>query len=80
MPTFETELKTYQKLLPELLQNEGKFVVINGEKKLGIYDTYSEALSAGYKEYGANAQFFVQKITPVQTVAFVTRSIVPCQT
>lgn len=79
MASFETELKTYEKQLSTLLAQQGKFVVIRGEEVLGTFDTYGDALNAGYKEYGVDAQFFVQRIAPVPTVAFSTRAIRPCQ-
>jgi hypothetical protein len=80
---FETELQTFQKLLPSLLSQEGKegkFIVILGTEMLGTYDTQADALVAGYNKYGVDTQFFVQKITPVQTIAFLTRFMTPCQT
>jgi hypothetical protein len=78
MAAFETELNTFQKNLPSLLAHDGKFVVICGEEVLGTFDTYSDALSAGYAKYGATKPFLVQKIAPAQTVAFTTRAIVAC--
>lgn len=78
MPAFETELKTFADNLPSLLSHDGKFVVIKGSEILGTYDSYGDALTAGYTKYGAGTPFLVQKIAPVQTVAFSTRAIVAC--
>lgn len=75
---FETELKTFAAKLPELLKHDGKFVVIKGEEILGTFDSYGDALGAGYKKYGAATPFLVQRISPAQTVAFSTRAIGAC--
>lgn len=41
---LEREFATYQKKLPELLAQEGQFVVIHGTSVAGIWQTYSDAL------------------------------------
>lgn len=45
---FETELETYRGHLTELLGSEGKFVLILGKVVDGAFDTYGDALEAGY--------------------------------
>ena len=51
---LEKELKTYDEKRNELLADGGKFVVIAGDKTLGIYAEYKEALRVGYAECGLN--------------------------
>ena len=58
---LEPELKTYERLKPELLQQEGQFAVIAGDSLLGVYSTYSDALKIGYEKCRLSP-FLVQKI------------------
>ncbi len=48
---LERELQTYQQRLPELLQNEGKFVLIHGDDVVDVYGTYEDALKEGYAQF-----------------------------
>lgn len=71
--TLEKELATYQAKLPTLLGQQGKFVLIHGDEIDGVYDSYSEAMTAGYKKLGIDKQFFVKKISPIDQVLYFTR-------
>jgi hypothetical protein len=67
-----TELATFNKLLPSLMKNEGKYALIIGEQLIDIYSTYEDAVKVGY----AKAQlspFLVKKISGVQSVANFSR-------
>jgi hypothetical protein len=50
----EREIETYRKELPRLLAagQAGRFVLIKGEKVVGIWDTQAEAIQAGRERYG----------------------------
>lgn len=73
MENLTTELKTYQAKLPTLLGQQGKFVLIHDDVIDGIYESYSEAMTAGYKLLGIEKQFFVKKISPIDQVLYFTR-------
>jgi hypothetical protein len=75
---LEHEMATYQANLLELLANEGKFVVILGEEIAGAYDTYEEALEAGYGRYGL-VPFLVKKISRVEPIQYFSRDLPRCQ-
>jgi hypothetical protein len=76
---FDKELETYDLQKESLLSaHEGQFVLIQGDKVAGIWDTYKDALEAGYREFGLTP-FLVKQIRGVERVQFFTRSIVPCQ-
>ena len=77
--SLEAELKTYQAALPGLLANEGKYVLIQGENIIGVYDTYADAIQSGYEKCGL-APFLVKQIKAVEQVQFFTRPIEPCRT
>jgi hypothetical protein len=70
---LEQELQTYNRKLPDLLQQIDKFVLIKESTVEGVYDTYIEALRAGYQKHGPDARFLVKRIAPAETVSFFTR-------
>jgi hypothetical protein len=72
--SLEKELKTYEEQKQKLLADEGKFVVIHGDKILGIYATYEDALKVGYEKCKLEP-FLVKKIQAVEPVNFVSRDI-----
>ncbi len=49
MQALEKEIETYNAKLPELLSHVGKFVLIREETVEGFFDTYTDALRAGYE-------------------------------
>ena len=74
MSTLQTELSTYASKMPELQKNEGKFVLIKGEKVEGIFDTYSDALKVGYERFKLES-FLVKQIAAIERIAHFTRDI-----
>lgn len=78
---LEKELATYERLLPTLLSQEGKFALIHDETLDGVYDTYEDALKVGYQTVGVDRPFLVKQIQAVQQVQSVTRNLIfPCRT
>ncbi len=70
---LEQELETYHKLLhAELAGQDGRYALIAGESLLGVYDSYNDALTAGYKERKLEP-FLVKKVAAVETVAYFSR-------
>jgi hypothetical protein len=49
---LETEFETFHRELPNLLSREGKFAVIFGDKVIGTFATFEDALSFGYERCG----------------------------
>jgi hypothetical protein len=74
---LEKELATYQKKLEELLPEEGKYVLIGGEEIAGIWDTYEDALQAGYQKYGLHP-FLVKRIEWAETIHNFSRDLPLC--
>jgi hypothetical protein len=72
---LEKEIETYQAKLPTLLAHQGKFVVIHGMDVLGFFDTYADAVQAGYEKCGLDS-FLVKQVQEVEQVQFITAS--PC--
>lgn len=71
---LEAELKTYQARLPELLKDEGKFVLIQGGSVVGAFDTYEDALRVGYAQFGLG-EFLVKKIQAIERALYFTREV-----
>lgn len=72
--SLETELKTYEAQKSNLLSDEGKFVVIHGDKVLGVYATYEDALKIGYEKCKLEP-FLVKKIEAVEQAHYFTRDL-----
>ncbi|HUY91878.1 MAG TPA: hypothetical protein VMV10_24270 [Pirellulales bacterium] len=73
---LKTELQTYEKHKESLLGKEGKYVLIHGTEIGGVWDTYEDALQAGYQKFGM-APFLVKQIQGIERVQFFTREICP---
>jgi hypothetical protein len=48
---LDLELETYKAKLPELKENEGKFVLIHRAEVADIYGTYEDAIKEGYAKF-----------------------------
>ena len=69
---LDKELATYKRMLSSLMTQEGKFALIAGDKLLGTFDTYSDALAEGYREMGLKP-FLVKRISSVEVISYFTR-------
>lgn len=75
MGFLERELATYREHLSSLLANEGKYVVIKGEDFiLSPFDTYDQALAAGYERFGPDP-FLVKQIRQHEPIMHFTRDL-----
>ena len=75
---LEKELETYKNELPKLLADAkaGNFVLIVGDKVIGVFKAYEDAVQEGYK-VAKLAPFLVRKIETAEKVHFFTRPITP---
>lgn len=73
--SLEKELETYQNKLSELVADEGKFVLIQGDTVVDTYTSYDDAVKAGYGKFGIDTPFFVKQIKSVEQIHFVSRFI-----
>lgn len=63
---LEEELKTYEAHRLELLgSDEGKWVLIHGDKLAGVFESQGDAVRAGYGQFG-NVPFLVKQALPVE--------------
>ena len=76
--TLKREVDTYNRLLPSLMPQQGKFALVKGDALAGVYDSYQDALTAGYEKFKLEP-FLVKQVAPAQQVAFFTRDLAACQ-
>jgi hypothetical protein len=72
--TFEKEIATYNGKLPEWGGEIGRFVLIKDETVAGIFDTYNDAVAAGYQQFKLEP-FFVKQIAPAEKIHFFSRDL-----
>lgn len=78
MSDLQRELETFKKELPRLLGEsgaQGKFALIIGDEVLGTFESYADALQAGYQRAGLTDTFLVKKISTAETVAYFSRDL-----
>lgn len=73
---LKVELETYEERKASLLGSEGKYVLIHGKEPASVWDTYEDALQAGYQKYGLKP-FLVKQIQGIEAVQSFTREICP---
>jgi hypothetical protein len=73
---LERELETYRRELPGLLDRQGKWVVIHGDKVLGVWGTYADALQAGYQNCGLRP-FLVKQIFATEPIHYIPFEVPP---
>jgi hypothetical protein len=66
---LEKELETFKRELPNLLAQEGKYVVVSGDDIVGVFAAYEDALTVGYEKCGLKP-FLVKKIQAICRGAF----------
>lgn len=65
---FEKELRYYKAHKDEFLERHAnKFLVIKGDRLLGVYTTEKDAYEAGLKEFG-NVPFLIKRVVEEEEV------------
>jgi hypothetical protein len=73
---LQQELETYREKLPELLQHEGRYVLIHRNHVIDTFASYADALRQGYKDCGLEP-FRVKRIMRIEPIRLITRLISP---
>lgn len=64
---LDTALKTYDQNRARLIgKQEGKFVLIHEDQVVAIYDSRSDTIAHGYRQFG-NVPFLVKQILKVES-------------
>ncbi len=74
------ESETFRRELPGLLANPetaGRYVLIHGDAVAGVYDSFDEALDAGYDRFELKP-FFVKQILLNERPQYLSRNLIPC--
>jgi hypothetical protein len=74
MAALDRELVTYRRELPNLLADEGKFVLVKGDDLIEKFDTYEDALKVGYEKFKLEP-FLVKRISHTEQIAYFTRDL-----
>ncbi len=73
---LSTEIQTCEQHKSEWEAKQGQFVLIEGATVVGFFETYEDALTDGYKQFGL-APFLVKEIRGKSEAQFVSRLVVP---
>jgi hypothetical protein len=66
---FACEQKLYEKHKQQWVQQHaGDFVLIKGDKLVGFYPDYEDALREGLKEFGVTVPFFIKQVCAQEPV------------
>jgi hypothetical protein len=68
---LDQEIETYRQQLPSLLLEEGKFALVHGRELVGVFDSYQDALTAGYEKFSVQP-FLVKQIKAIEQVHFIS--------
>lgn len=71
---LEKEMHTYARRLPELLANEGKYVLIHGDDVVETFGTYEDAVKYGYHKFKLDP-FLVKQIQAEEQIHFISRFV-----
>lgn len=78
MLLFQQEIKAFESALPKMLEdNDGQFVIIQGNQVFKVLPTYEAALEWGYDRFGLDS-FFVKQINAEEPVAHFSRDLGTC--
>lgn len=72
LEVLEREIRTSRAKLPELLQHEGKFVLILGDDVVDFFTSYEDALKQGYDKFGLGP-FLVKQVQRVEQALWISR-------
>jgi nicotinamide riboside kinase len=72
---LEKELKTFHEKKEHLLEKyKDRYVLIKGDEVIADFESRSDALREGYKQFGTTA-FLVKKVEQVEQVNFFSRAL-----
>jgi hypothetical protein len=75
---LEKEMATFTRELPRLIKEaQGKYALVKDGEIAAVFDTYEDALTAGYGRFGLET-FMVKQISALERGQHFTRSIAPC--
>lgn len=76
---LEAETAAFKRELPNLMSQEGKFALVIGDQVVGTFETYADAVQAGYAKVALERPFLVKKITTIEEAAHYSRPLRACR-
>ncbi|MGC4004887.1 MAG: hypothetical protein QM811_17930 [Pirellulales bacterium] len=78
---LDHEVSFYDSIKARLIAEgqSGKFALIGDDALVGLWETYEDALQAGYQRFGIAKRFLVKKIQGSENILYFTRDVVPAQ-
>ena len=73
--SLATEKQVFETKLPEWDEYAGKFVLIKDTDIVDFFDTYTDAIAQGYRQFGLDP-FFVARVDRFESAQLVTRLLV----
>ncbi|MYF71779.1 MAG: hypothetical protein F4053_17470 [Proteobacteria bacterium] len=74
------ELSVYQRNVKEWsADHAGQYVLIKHDEVCGFYESYDDALTAGYDRFGLES-FFIKQINVTEQAHHITRFVDTCRT
>jgi len=74
---LEAELEHFETIKDGLIAaNAGKFALVHGKELVEVFNSYEDALKAGYGRFGLQP-FLVKQIQAIETVQFISRLFDP---
>jgi hypothetical protein len=74
---LDREWAAYVASLPDFKKHAGKFMLVHGDGVAGLFDTYRDALAAGYEQFRLEP-FLVKQISVVEEALQFSREHVFC--
>jgi hypothetical protein len=71
---LDREIATYERELPRLADRFGKYALVYQDEPVTVWDTFADALQAGYGRFGLRP-FLVQRIGDPGTPDHVTGGV-----
>jgi len=69
------DIEAFQKQLPELQKQSGKFAVFFEGALVAVVDTLAQAYKTGFETAGASKPFLVKQINVIPTIQHFTRMV-----
>lgn len=76
---LEKELEAFDRELPRLLaESPGKFALVHQDSVVGVFDTYQDAVTAGYAGFKLDP-FMVKRIAQPEEILYFSRDLAICR-
>ncbi len=68
------ELETFERHRGDLMKDAGKYALVHGEELAGVFESYGDAIRAGYEKFGLSP-FLVKQILQQERILCFTKEL-----